>query len=434
MTGAQKDAGSYTATATGLSNGNYTLPTDAATAFTIGKRTAGLGWSDTAFTYDGKVPSSHRHGHGAGSRRRCEVTVTGGQKDAGSYTATATGLSNGNYVLPTDATTAFTIASGRRVLSWSDTAFTYDGDTHVPTATVTGLVPGDSCAVAVTGGQKDAGSYTATATGLSNGNYALAGDVTRAFTIGKRKAVSWSEDRPSPMTGIPTFPPPRSRAWFPGTPAKVAVTGAQKDAGSYTATATGLSNGNYALPEVVTTAFTIGKRTAGLSWSDTAFTYDGDTHVPTATVTGLLPGDTCAVAVTGAQKDAGSYTATATGLSNGNYALPEVVTTAFTIGKRTAGLSWSDTAFTYNGDTHVPTATVTGLLPGDACEVAVTGAQKDAGDYTATVTGLSNGNYILPADANQAFTIAQRTVGLKWTGTSLTYNGKTRKPRRRPPD
>ncbi|MBP5530031.1 MAG: hypothetical protein J6X80_08280 [Lachnospiraceae bacterium] len=78
---------------------------------------------------------------------------------------------------------------------------------------------------------------------------------------------------------------------------------------------------------------TISPKTVGLSWSGTKYEYDGASHCPSATATGLLDGDSCDVTVTGAQKEAGTYTAKASALSNSNYALPNANTTQFIITK-----------------------------------------------------------------------------------------------------
>ena len=76
---------------------------------------------------------------------------------------------------------------------------------------------------------------------------------------------------------------------------------------------------------------TIAPKTVGLVWSGTSYEYDGASHCPSAAVTGLCDGDSCDVTVSGAQTEAGTYTATATALSNSNYALPSANTTEFTI-------------------------------------------------------------------------------------------------------
>ena len=113
VTGGQTNAGNnYTATASALSNNNYTLltATTLTTNFDINQREVTLTWSNTEFVYDGNphVPTaevSNKVGSDA-----CDVTVNGGQTQAGDYTATASALSNNNYKLPTpNPTMKFTI-------------------------------------------------------------------------------------------------------------------------------------------------------------------------------------------------------------------------------------------------------------------------------------------------------------------------------------
>ena len=145
-----------------------------------------------------------------------------------------------------------------------------------------------------------------------------------------------------------------------------------------------------------------------LAWSNTTLTYNGKNQKPTAKVSNLVKGDKCTVTVSGAKKDAGTYTATATKLSNANYALPKTASVKYTIKPRTAKLAWTNTRFTYDGKSHKPTATVSNLVKGDACTVTVDGAKKAAGTYTATATKLSNANYALPKNATVKFTIEKK--------------------------
>ena len=83
--------------------------------------------------------------------------------------------------------TSYTLTVSKKEvgLTWGETSFTYDGNAHVPTATATGLVGSDACTVTVTGEQSNVGDYTATASALSNNNYKLPADNTKAFTISK---------------------------------------------------------------------------------------------------------------------------------------------------------------------------------------------------------------------------------------------------------
>ena len=76
---------------------------------------------------------------------------------------------------------------------------------------------------------------------------------------------------------------------------------------------------------------TIAPREAQLAWSGTEWWYDGSEHVPSAEVANLVSGDSCKVTVAGAQTMVGTYTATATKLTNKNYRLPAKPTTSFVI-------------------------------------------------------------------------------------------------------
>ena len=341
-------------------------------------------------------------------------TLTGA--DVGNYTLTGQPESVEADILPREVT-----------LEWSDTSFTYDGKSHAPTATATGLVEGEACTVTVTGEETDAGSYTATAAELSNPNYKLPQNVTQDFTIEQKEVgLEWS-DTTFTYDGQPHLPTATATGLVEGDECTVTVTGEETDAGSYTATAAELSNPNYKLPAATTQSFTIEQMEAGLKWFNTSFTYDGKSHVPTATATGLADGDKCEVTVTGAQTNAGSYTATAAKLSNSNYKLPGNVTQKFTVVQKEVGLKWSNTSFPYNGKSHLPTATATGLVKGDECTVTVTGEETNAGSYTATAAELSNANYKLPQNVTQSFTInkADQTAPAAPAFSAATTNSIT---------
>ena len=390
---------------------NYTLSAQPASVkANITEKEIGLSWSNTSFTYDGNSHAPTATATGLIGSDSCTVTVSGAQINAGNHAATATSLSNANYALPTANTKAFSIGKKTVGLTWANTSFAYDGKSHVPTATASGLVGSDACTVTVTGAQTNAGSYTATASTLSNANYALPAVKTQAFSISKKAVgLSWSNTSFT-YDGKSHAPTATATGLIGSDTCTVTVTGAQTNAGSHTATAASLSNANYALPTANTKSFTISKKTVGLSWANTSFTYDGKSHVPTATATGLVGSDVCTVTVTGAQTSAGSYTATASTLSNANYALPTANTKAFSIGKKTVGLTWANTSFTYDGNSHVPTATATALIGSDACTVTVTGAQTNAGSHTATASSLSNANYALPTAKTQAFNISLKVL------------------------
>ncbi len=162
-------------------------------------------------------------------------------------------------------------------------------------------------------------------------------------------------------------------------------------------------------------------------------TYDGTTSATLSggTVTGLVGNDVVTASATGAFADANvgtGKTVTISGLTLGgtnanNYELDASKSQSSTtadITAKEATLSWSSTSFTYDGQEHVPTATVSNLVSGDACTVTVEGAQTNAGDYTATATALSNSNYKLPATVTQGFTISKATPTLTFSASSAS--------------
>ena len=263
-----------------------------------------------------------------------------------------------------------------------------------------------------TGAPKDAGSYYATIQG-KNG---YSGTVDVPFTIDPITAsLSWDTTQLT-YNGTPQAPAVSVSNLLSGESCTVTVTGQQTNASAtaYTATATGLSNSNYQLPKTnLTQTFTINSLTATLSWKNTSFTYDGAAHVPTATVTNLQGTDACTVTVTGQQTNASAtaYTATATGLSNSNYQLPNTgLTQNFTISAKsmTDGsitVEVTGPPYTYDGDAKTPTITVKdGNNPltintdysvcyqkkDDNGYYVNVNEVKEAGTYKAVVTGANN--------------------------------------------
>ena len=108
-------------------------------------------------------------------------------------------------------------------------------------------------------------------------------------------------------------------------------------------------------------------------------------------------------------KDAGKYTVWYMVRGEGGRSDISPASVDVTISPKTVGLSWSGTEYEYDGSSHCPSATATGLCTGDSCDVTVSGTQTDAGTYTATATALSNSNYVLPSAKTIEFTITQKS-------------------------
>lgn len=187
---------------------------------------------------------------------------------------------------------------------------------------------------------------------------------------------------------------------------------------------------NYVLAKTeLTTKANITPKTVDLTWSGyDDLVYDGEPVSVTASATGLVSGDTCAVTVeNGAQTDAGTYTAKATGLGNDNYQLPADVEQSYTIAPRPVELSWSESSFTYDGSEKTVTATITNIVSGDACELTYRDNVKtEHGSYTAEVTALDNANYTLTngTGLTHSWSIGKAVVSFTVSGKSHTYDGE----------
>ena len=70
-------------------------------------------------------------------------------------------------------------------IEWTNTEVVYDGTEKLPTAAAKGLAEGDTCNITVTGGQTEAGTYTARATAIDNANYKLPAETEVTFVIQK---------------------------------------------------------------------------------------------------------------------------------------------------------------------------------------------------------------------------------------------------------
>ena len=325
--------------------------------------------------------------------------------------------------------------------TWSDTVFKYDGKSHVPTATVTGLIEGDVCGATVDGGESKIGTYTAYVTALSNSNYMIPEESYTSFTI-EEKPVAVIKEAPKALN--PTYSNINQKLVSYGEVEHGTMlysltkdgeyslsvpTG--KDAGTYTVWYKVEGEDGWKDIAPVSISAQISPRATGISWSEEVFTYDAKPHCLKASAADILKGDICTVSVSGEAADAGKYYATADGLSNSNYVLSGSLKKEFTIAPKTVGLIWSDTKFVFDFEEHCPAVKLTGICEGDTCTVTVTGAGKEIGRYTATAKALSNSNYSLPTDVNKEFEIVKPDKKIGSATVSMKgyyYGGKASTP------
>ena len=117
------------ATLSGADQEYYTLPESSVTGnVAIAPLEASLTWSNVTLTYNGTTQAPTASVSNKIGSDDVAVTVTGGQTNVGSYTATAdalTGADAGNYKLPSANTTAFAIEKSSTML---DSLKTYNKD------------------------------------------------------------------------------------------------------------------------------------------------------------------------------------------------------------------------------------------------------------------------------------------------------------------
>ena len=170
-----------------------------------------------------------------------------------------------------------------------------------------------------------------------------------------------------------------------------------------------------------------------LEWDyQSPFTYNGETHVVTATVTNMVGEDEITLTYEGNTGTAvGSYTAKVTSLGNTNYTLEGVENTTLNweivgVSIANATVELSKTEFPYTGSEQKPDVTVklgdTPLTANTDYTVTFGDNSINAGEYTVTVTGT--GNYSGTATATYTISPAALTI----TGATLaskTYDGTT---------
>ena len=215
--------------------------------------------------------------------------------------------------------------------------------------------------------------------------------------------------------GTSTSSAPTS-GWGTGIPSKT-------NAGTYYVWYKVVGGTNYNDVSAKCVTVTIAKKEISIVWSNTVFTYDAKSHVPTATATGLIGTDACSVTVSGAKTDAGDYTATASALSNNNYKLPSNVTTEFVIHKKnisSANVTLGPT-HTYDGTTKTQTinsVVVDGL---NVTYDVVGNTGKNAGDYNITVLGKGN----FEGYKNVPWIIKRADLNVVVTPYSAKYDGQS---------
>ena len=168
-----------------------------------------------------------------------------------------------------------------------------------------------------------------------------------------------------------------------------------------------------------------------------SFVYNGQAQYPTVASLpgGYVKGDDRAADILAAilysekPKNVGSdYTVVATLPENYNYTFSDTVSKGFDITAKPLSFTWSGTDLIYNGTMQCPVPVAQGVVSGDTVNLEWRGAEKDAGNYTATVISTGNSNYQIGTNAAFSYVIKPRTVTAVWGQTSLVYDGTMQAP------
>ena len=444
----------------GSAAANYVIATDDTKTVNITPKEVTLTWSADELTYNGSEQSVSATVGSLVSGDACTVTsyTNNSATEVGTYTASATALSNANYKLPADASHAWKIVAKKInvsvVLDPADPQFKYNGQEQYANFYVVDEEGNTIPASEYTAQYKNSNSEHENdiknvgfieVSVISNGkNYTFDNVEPGYYLINRRRvtALSGSASKVYDGTALTKESVTIGGDMFiDGEGFDFNYTGSQTEVGSSENTFTttpkaGTNADNYYIVPTYGTLTVTSKELADVTCDLTpsSYTYDGTAHEPVVTLKSgdvTIPASEYSVTYSD-NTNAGTAKVTVTNVEGGNFTVPTKDFT-FTIEQRVATLAWSATSLTYNGAEQVVTAIVTNIVASDACDVTTyTGnAATTVGNYTATATAISNDNYKLPTDASHAWKIVAQVVdpsALDIETYNVTYNGLDQTP------
>ena len=435
--------GKYAIIPGGLSSDNYDI-TFVDGKLTVEPKEISIAWSDASFTYNGSEQIPMATANGVENSDECIFTVMGAATNAGKYTAKVTDLSNENYKLPeTGIEQAFEIKKAPlKITALNDTivygdepasaGIAYDGFVGKETSNV---LNGELAFEINYKQYGDVGEFAITPSGLTADNYEIEFVAGKLTVEPKVVFIAWNDETSFTYDGKAHAPNATAEGLVNNDECNFVIDSAT-NAGKYTAKVTDLSNKNYKLPATgLEQSFEIAKIPLTVTAKNNTIVYGDEPSNAGVEYSGFVVTDN-EKSLNGSlvysydykqYGDAGEYSITPSGLTADNYEI-EFVAGKLTVEPKDVSVAWGKSSFVYNSLAQVPAATAEGLVNSDKCGLTVAGAATNAGKYTATVTGLNNKNYKLPATGlEQAFEItkANPTLDKAPVGVeNLVYNGK----------
>lgn len=435
--------GKYVIIPGGLSSDNYDI-TFVKGELTVEPKEISIAWSDASLIYNGSEQIPMATANGVENSDECIFTVTGAATKVGKYTAKVTDLSNENYKLPaTGLEQAFEITKAPlKITALNDTivygdepasaGIAYDGFVGKETSNV---LTGELAFEINYKQYGDAGEYAITPSGLTADNYEIEFEAGKLTVEPKVVSIAWDDETSFTYDGKAHAPNAAAEGLVNNDECNLVIDSAT-NAGKYTAKVTDLSNKNYKLPATgLEQSFEIARIPLTVTAKNATIVY-GDEPSNAGVVFSGFSGLDNEKSLNGSliysydykqYGDVGEYTITPSGLTADNYEI-EFVAGKLSVEPKAVSIAWGQSSIAYNGAAQVPTATAEGLVNSDKCGLTVAGAATDAGKYTATVTGLNNKNYKLPATGlEQAFEITKANPTIVKSPVAvenLVYNGK----------
>ena len=430
--------GEYAIMPSGLESNNYEIEFVAG-KLTVEPKEISIAWDDkeTSFTYNGKAQAPNATAGGLLNNDECNIIIDSAM-NVGKYSAEAIDLTNKNYKLPENRDGPdFEITKAPLTVTAKNATIAYGDEPSNAGVEYSGFVGddnendlNDSIVFNYDYAQFDkVGKYVIIPGGLSSDNYDITFVKGELTVEPKEISIAWS-DASLTYNGSEQIPMATANGVENSDECIFTMTGAATKVGKYTAKVTDLSNENYKLPATgLEQAFEITKAPLKITALNDTIVYGDEPASAGIAYDGFVGKETSNV-LTGELAfeinykqygDAGEYAITPSGLTADNYEI-EFVAGKLTVEPKAVSIAWGQSSFAYNGAAQVPTATAEGLLNSDKCGLTVAGAATNVGKYTATVTGLNNRNYKLPATGlEQSFEIAKIPLTVTAKNATIVY-------------
>ena len=438
--------GEYAIMPSGLESDNYEFKFVAG-KLTVGPKEISIAWDDkeTSFTYNGKAQAPNATAGGLLNNDECNIIIDS-VMNVGKYSAEAIDLTNVNYKLPENRDGPdFEITKVPLTVTAKNATIAYGDEPSNAGVEYSGFVGDDN--------ENDlndsivfnydyvqfykVGKYVIIPGGLSSDNYDITfvdGELTvepKKLTVtAKNDTITYGDEPSNAGVEYSGFVGDDNESSLDDSLIFSYEYGQYGKPGDYAIIPSGFRSENYEIEFVEGKLTVLPKKLTVTALNDT-IVYGDEPSNAGVEFSGFTDGENekslnGTLVYSNEYKqygNVGEYAITPSGLTADNYEI-EFVAGKLTVEPKVVFIAWDDeTSFTYDGKAHAPNATVAeGLVNSDKCGLTVAGAATNAGKYTATVTGLNNKNYKLPATGlEQSFEIAKIPLTVTAKNATIVY-------------